>query len=198
MKKTIAITGGIGSGKSTVSNILKRKGYPVFSCDEIYGELLYAENFKELIAKSFPACLINGEIDRKALASIIFNDTNKRNQLNSLTHPLIMQSLFEKIQAVKEEWVFAEIPLLFENGFEKDFDFTIVVMRSEKSRIQSVKERSGLNEREILARMAAQFDYDKAFTKGEFDNSKIYVLFNDNTIEALEKSIENLLNKLRL
>ena len=77
MVKKIAITGGIGSGKSLVLECIKELGYPVFSCDMIYKELLQTPKFARKIAELFPSCVKNNEIDRKELGNIVFN--NKEN-----------------------------------------------------------------------------------------------------------------------
>ena len=74
MGKKIAVTGGIGSGKSTVLTLLKNLGYPVFSCDEIYREITESQAYVKEIETLFPSCVENGTINRKALAEIVFND----------------------------------------------------------------------------------------------------------------------------
>ncbi len=196
MKKTIAITGGIGSGKSTVSKILKDKGFSVFSCDEIYGELLHDEKYKQKIASVFPTALKNGEIDRGVLGDLIFNNPKMRKSLNEITHPLIMNILFENIQNIKDGFVFAEVPLLFEGKYAEKFDKVIVVFREMQERIKAIKSRNGLNEKEIVARISAQFDYDSALQNGTFEKIGAHVLYNDGSIEQLEKNTEKLLKKI--
>lgn len=196
MKKTIAITGGIGSGKSTVSKILKDKGYSVFSCDEIYGELLHGEKYKQKIASIFPTALKNGEIDKGILGKLIFENPKMRQTLNENTHPLIMSTLFENIQNIKEGLIFAEVPLLFEGKYAEKFDEIIVVYREKQERIEAIKGRNGLSEEEIVARILAQFDYDLALQNGTFEKTGTHVLYNDGSIEQLAKNTESLLKKI--
>jgi dephospho-CoA kinase len=114
MGKKIAITGGIGSGKSTVSNILKVKGYPVYSCDEIYAELVNSKIYIDEIKKVFPTAVKQGKIDKKCLAEIIFSDKQERTRLNEIAHPLIMQTLLARMNESDSQIVFAEVPLLLE------------------------------------------------------------------------------------
>ena len=160
MQKKIAITGGIGSGKSTVSAYIKERGYPVFSCDEIYKEVITMPAYINAIQKVFPNVIQNGEIDRKRLSEQVFTDEKKRLDLNAVAHPLIMQRLMEKMQACKSELIFAEVPLLFEGGYQNWFDQIIIVKRSVEQRIQSVCKRDGLTKVEAQMRMCSQIDYD--------------------------------------
>ena len=82
MKQKIAITGGIGSGKSIVAKILREKGYTVYSCDEIYKEVIISPTYIQQVGKEFPSCIEKGEINRKLLAAIVFNNSQKLNRLN--------------------------------------------------------------------------------------------------------------------
>ena len=118
MSKKIAITGGIGSGKTTVSNLIKEKGYPVYSCDEIYKELIDSTIYIKEIEKAFPAAIKQGKINRKGLAEIVFSNEQERKRLNEIAHPLIMKTLLDHISQRENELIFAEVPLLLEGNFE--------------------------------------------------------------------------------
>lgn len=157
LNKKIALTGGIGSGKSTAGELLREMGYPVFSCDEIYAELSNEKDFLDLLASRFPDCVTCGKLDRKKLSETVFSDEAALHALNALSHPLIYARLLKYMD--KFPLSFAEVPLLFESGRESDFDEVFVVVREKSARIASIKARSGLSETEILARMAKQYDY---------------------------------------
>lgn len=177
--KKIAITGGIGSGKSAVVDILRRNGYPVFSCDEIYSKIAQSEGYLCQLAQLFPDCVTSGKLDRKALSDKVFSDGNALNTLNNLAHPLIMQELFSRMQA--HSLSFAEVPLLFEGGLEGFFDEVIVVMRDQNARIEAVRARDGLEKERIQARMQSQFDYST------LSREKFLVIDNDAGLSALEE-----------
>ena len=132
-KIKVAITGGIGSGKSTALSYLKELGYPVFSCDEIYKEVISSKEYIDKIKEFFPEAVTHGCIERKILSEIVFNDPEKRALLNGISHPLIMQKLYEQMDTSENELVFAEVPLLFEGGFENEFDHVIVILRKEET-----------------------------------------------------------------
>ena len=144
--KKIAITGGIGSGKTSVSKYYQSLGFPVYSCDEIYNEIIEQPSYIESIQKIFPNVIIDGKIDRKRLADKVFTDEQARNALNQLAHPLIMDVLYEHISKTDSAYIFAEIPLLFELGREHDFDEIIIVERDEEARLQSVMQRDKSSE----------------------------------------------------
>ena len=190
MKKLIAITGGIGSGKSSASRFLLEIGYSVFSCDEIYREVILSPSYIQKIASLFPECVVDGNIDKKILAGIVFSDEEKLALLNGIAHPLIMDALFKKMQACKEDIVFAEVPLLFEGNYENKFDSVIVIIRDIEMRIRSIMVRDGITKEEALNRIAVQFDYENS--NGRFKNCNAILIENNGTIEELKIKIQKL------
>ncbi len=188
MNKKIAITGGIGSGKSTVSQMIRDMGYPVYSCDEIYATLIDDEQYIIKIKNAFPTAVQKDRIDREKLAKIVFNDDSAREKLNKIAHPLIMQSLLQKMNG-EECLVFAEVPLLFEGNFERLFNEIIVVKRNKKERIESVCARDHITKEEVLARMNAQFDYDT-------EKINAIVIENTGDLLALKNSVSSIINRL--
>ncbi len=185
--KRIAVTGGIGSGKSTVLGLLKKHGYPVFSCDEIYDALWEETGFSSELAARFPAAVFGGRLDRAALAKIVFSDSGARNALNAFTHPLIMERLLASMEG--HPLSFAEVPLLFEGNYQSLFDGVIVVMREKAARIAAVQARSGLEKEEILVRMESQFGYDTL-------PGGCTVLPNDGPISGLEERLLRIVREL--
>lgn len=194
--KKIAITGGIGSGKSTVSAYIKEQGYPVFSCDEIYKEVITMPAYINAIQEVFPHVIHNGEIDRKRLSEQVFTDEKKRLRLNAVAHPLIMQRLMEKMQACTSELIFAEVPLLFEGGYQNLFDQIIIVKRSVEQRIQSVCKRDGLTREQAQMRMCAQIDYDGEQMYKLEQMSNVFILQNDKDVSHLKIATDTILNRL--
>lgn len=185
----IAVTGGIGSGKSAVCEIIKNQGYPVFSCDSIYTELLTSAEFLKKIDNEFCGVLnCDGSLNRQALSEAVFNNEASLKKLNSITHPEIMSAAFKKMEGMR--LAFLEVPLLFENGLENYFDGVIVVLRDKEDRICSVMERDKTDREHVLLRINKQFDYDN------FDFAKYYVIYNYGNLTDLELKTVLILQKI--
>ena len=185
----IAITGGIGSGKTEVCSYIRSAGFPVFSCDEIYAELLNKGIFDSDLKKCFGEHIFeDGKLNKNKLAGIVFENQEELEKLNKLTHNKILDCAFEKMKAYKLS--FLEVPLLFENGFEELFDDIIVVLRSTEDRIQSIVKRSRISTEEAILRIKSQFNYDNcSFTK-------YYVIHNDLNLKHLGECVENVLKNI--
>lgn len=187
----IAITGGIGSGKSTVAKLIRERGYAVYSCDETYARLLSDENLLSEICAAFGNVLNGqGKLDRKRLSAIIFSDRKKLRKLNEITHPRIFRAMFDEAERDGGKICFFEVPLLFDGGYEKLFDDVIVVLRDEKKRAESIRARDGLTENQINERIKSQFNYDIC------DFAKYYVIHNNRTLDELEASVDGILGKI--
>lgn len=184
----IAITGGIGSGKSTVVSVISEQGYPVISCDSVYGQLLENVAIIKPLAEEFGDIISCGKLDRKKLADVVFSDEKKLQRLNEITHPLIMEEVFKLMSG--ERVAFCEVPLLFESGYEKYFDKIIVVLRDRSERIKSVISRDNISGSAVLSRICSQFDYENA------DLSKYYVIRNTSDKDDLRKKTIQTLNEL--
>jgi dephospho-CoA kinase len=188
--KKIAITGGIGSGKSTVANIIKQKGNPVFSCDEVYKDLLSDKNFLNLLKNEFGDEIIEGgALNRKILSQIVFSDKSKLQRLNRITHPVIMNEMFKRAEEFNCTSYF-EVPLLFENSFEGLFDGVIVVLRDLDKRIESVVKRDNLPSDEVLKRINEQYNYENN------NFAKYYVIHNNSHLTHLKEQIDKILLKI--
>ncbi|MBR2809175.1 MAG: dephospho-CoA kinase [Erysipelotrichaceae bacterium] len=185
--KKIAITGTIGSGKSTVLKYLKEKGFECFSCDE-YNAILLKENKEviSLIKKSFPV-VNDGIIDKKALASIVFNNKESLDLLESITHPFIIEKMKELLE--DDKTAFFEVPLLFEEHLESLFEKTICVSAYRQVRISRLLNR-GLTMRDIISRELNQMpDQIK-------ENQADYLIDNSYDLEYLYKQVEKVLKEL--
>ena len=177
MNKIIAITGGIGSGKSTALEILNKLGYKSFNADIIYKDLLLNEDFTLEISRalSVEPILIGGRLtlDRKAVAALVFKDESALNKLNSITHPLIMKEMIKRAKEC-DGLVFCEVPLLFEGGYENLFDCVFVVKRNNGKRFESVVKRDGKSLEQVKSIAQKQFDYNKIS-----QNEHTFIIEND-------------------
>lgn len=188
--KKIAVTGGIGSGKSTVMKIIAGKGYPIFSCDEIYSQLTSDRDFLNILRHSFGDILnSDGTLDRKKLSEIVFNNPAKLAELDKITHPAIYKEMFRMADEAGGI-CFCEVPLLFESGAESLFDGVIIVMRNEEQRIKSVTARDKLPEQDVKKRISNQFDYNSA------DFTMYYVIHNNGDLSELEWQTEEIIKKI--
>ena len=188
--KKIAVTGGIGSGKSTVMKIIAGKGYPIFSCDEIYSQLTSDRDFLNILRHNFGDILnSDGTLDRKKLSEIVFNNPAKLAELDKITHPAIYKEMFRMADEAGGI-CFCEVPLLFESGAESLFDGVIIVMRNEEQRIKSVTARDKLPEQDVKKRILNQFDYNYA------DFAMYYVIHNNGDLSELEWQTEEIIKKI--
>ncbi len=188
--KKIAVTGGIGSGKTQFCAIVRDLGYPVFSCDEISDNLWKDKGYLTGLAALFPACAEEGTPRKELIAKLVFSDKEALKKLNAYSHPRIMDELLRKMEGEKVS--FAEVPLLFEGGYEKLFDAVLIVTREEDARIRAVAARDGLSAEEVKARMRAQGPYPKE------DEGKFVLVKNDGSKEELFAAARDALKKLGL
>ena len=154
----VALTGGIGSGKSTVGQIFAQLGAIVVDSDQLARDVLARGSigFNEVVAKFGDEILKNGEIDRQLLGSIVFKDPTKRSELEQITHPLIRKAFAEVIaRSTSNSIVINQIPLLVESNHDYKFDHVITVSASEDIRAQRLLKR-GLTGVQIRERMQAQ------------------------------------------
>ncbi len=186
----IAVTGGMGSGKSTVMRMIAECGYPTLSADEVAHHIYEDEKVYHDTLSAFPSCFDNGVLNRKKLADTVFIDQNKRSVLEGITHPAIMQKLFLQAETLPGKYIFFEIPLLFEGGYQNLFDHIIVVMRDIEHRIKAISVRDGLNEGDIMARINNQVDYEKNLYSGHT------VIYNDGDFAALYKKVVGVVHEI--
>jgi dephospho-CoA kinase len=157
---TVGITGGIGSGKSTACKVFGILGIPVFQADVIAGKLQNEDSLiKESLTNLFGKEIYTAEslLDRRKLASIVFNNKQLLEKLNSIIHPAVqLEFLHWKEKFVQKPYILYEAAILFETGSFRKFDFTILVVADEKERIERVIKRDHSNVKAVLMRMHHQ------------------------------------------
>lgn len=188
----IAITGGIGSGKSYIASYIESKGYKVIDTDIIARELMKKGNSNyQNIVNCFGTDILDysGEIDRGKLRDIVFHDNNKRQLLNRITHPNIMKRALE--ESAGSEKYFIEVPLLFEESLESNFNQSWVVDCSENTQIMRVLDRSCLSKEEVLDIIRCQMPRKERIKKADvIINSERKDLYQyvDELLMSLEKA----------
>jgi len=186
----LGITGNLGSGKSTVCNVFKHMGIPVFNCDNSAKEMLYKS--KDKIREIFgDSVFINDRIDTKVLANIVFNDKSEMKKITDITYPMVIQamkSFFDENQ--DKPIVIVENAVLFEHKTESIFDYIITVTVNEETRFKRVMSRDNSSKEEIEARLKNQLPESYKIENSDF---VIYNNYNDNLEEQVKKII-NLIN----
>jgi len=158
--KKIGITGGIGSGKSFVANIIEKMGYSVYYSDVRSKELTNAhpvirQGLIDLVGENV---YFGGELDKKVLATAIFSNDELRLKVNQLIHPIVRQDFEDWAKAQTSDLIFNEAAILFETGAYRNFDATILVYAPEELRLKRVLKRDIITKEEVLARMNNQMN----------------------------------------
>lgn len=191
----IALTGGISTGKSTVSRILVKRGARLVDADRIAKELIYpgSEIFEQII-QQFGAKMVcvDGSLDRKRLGRLIFANPSKRQLLEQIIHPFLYERIVQHINQVNtchpHQLVVFDIPLLFELGWDTMFDFTLVVYAPKDIQLQRLIARDGWHEDEAKRRLQAQWDieYKRKLADIIIDNTGSI----KNTIQQINRLLE--------
>ena len=193
--RKIAITGTIGAGKTSAAIMIRRRGMAVFNCDQ-YARLCTNRNnpcFAPIVA-IFGEQIINstGDIDRSKLAAEVFADEEKRLALNAVTHPYIREGMHRFFESHKDDaFVFAEVPLLFEAGFETDFDIVLCVTCDKETAVKRLMEDREYTREQALARYDSQIDPE--IQKARADR----VIENNGTLSDLDRAINLWIGEMR-
>lgn len=189
MKKVVAITGGIGSGKSAVLGFIKDMGFKTLSADEANRQLLCDPEYLSRLEELFPDAFMGGVFDRAKLADIVFNDDRERLKLNSLAHGCIGDIIRREIERT-DGVIFVEVPLLIESGLIDIFDDIIVVTSPKSVRVKRVEARDGVCEDKVLKRMNVQADDETLASLAA------YVIENDSTLDELREKVTTVKNSI--
>jgi len=173
----IGITGGIGSGKTTVCRVFELLGIPIFYADTVAKLIMNTDPvLKEEILKTFgqKSYSNDGQLNRAYLSSIVFNNESELNKLNALVHPAVFRA-FDKWLAIHYDapYIIKEAALLFETESHKMCDLTLLVVSPEASRVQRVIARDGISQDEIALRMKRQLSDEQKIKLSD------HILFND-------------------
>lgn len=167
----VGVTGGIGSGKSTVCKVFAALGIPVFEADPVAKELMNTnpELAEQLISLFGPSVYLpDHTIDRKYLARIVFNDSSLLEKLNKVVHPVVRDAFNNWCEKQKAPYIIHEAAILFESGFYKMMDKTIAVVADESERISRVTKRDELTSEQVHDRIRNQLSDEQRMKLADF------------------------------
>ncbi|ABO67997.1 dephospho-CoA kinase [Geobacillus thermodenitrificans] len=195
MAVTIGLTGGIASGKSTVSAMMRELGLPVIDADEAARAVVEPgeEAYRQIVATFGPDILqMNGEIDRAKLGAIVFNNEQERKKLNAIVHPAVRRKMLaEKEELIRSgaKTVVLDIPLLFESGLTDWVDKVLVVYVDDDVQLCRLMARNGFTEEEAIARIRAQWPLEEKVKRGDA------VIDNNGTVEQTRRQLLSILQQ---
>ncbi|WP_230975045.1 dephospho-CoA kinase [Aminipila luticellarii] len=191
--KIIGLTGGIGSGKSTVSRYLSQKGYSIIDADEIARQIVKPDStvLKKLVG-SFGSSILNGDgsLNRSRLAELAFTHKEEKAKLDQIMLQEIVRVILEKIQTYEKsgkEIIFIDAPLLFEAGLDKESNEIWVVDAADEVRVERVIKRDDSTREAVLARIENQMNRQEQYQRAN------HILNNSTTQKALYEQIDKLL-----
>jgi dephospho-CoA kinase len=185
----VALTGGIGSGKSLVGEILEELGALVIDSDQLAREVIErgSPGYEEVVAAFGDSILSEGQIDRSKLAAVVFRESDLRKKLESIIHPLVREAAEKLARKLPSGAILInQIPLLVESEGAKRFDYVVTVSADEEIRRERLRLR-GLKDYEITQRMAAQV------SDSEREKIANYIIRNDGSIDELTRAVEELM-----
>jgi dephospho-CoA kinase len=197
MDMILGLTGGIATGKSTVTGMLRERGIPVIDADQIAREVVeLGKPAYEAILDHFghDILLADGQLDRKKLGEIVFSDESERQKLNAIVHPEVRRVMREEARAAEKNdasIVFMDIPLLYESKLQYMVEKTVVVYAPASMQLARMLERDELEEEQALKRLRAQFPIDQKREGAD------YLIDNSGSREETERQVEDMLAKIR-
>lgn len=182
----IGLTGGIGSGKTTIARFFAEQGVPVYIADEEAKKILYQPQAMQEVKAAFgEAVFTDGQPDRRKIADAVFGNPDKLKTLNQIIHPKVAEHFKHWVHNNSHKgFVIKEAAILFESGSYKDCDKVILVTAPKEVRIKRVMQRDGVTQEKVVERMKAQWDDDK---KRQLSD---YVIENVDLDHAIQKASE--------
>ncbi|WP_127846363.1 dephospho-CoA kinase [Psychroflexus aestuariivivens] len=190
----VGLTGGIGSGKSTVAKMFQELGVPVFIADEEAKKIQKTKSVLEQMTAVFGQGILseNDDLDRKKLAEIVFNDDKALKTLNSIIHPEVHKAFMKWISKQNSEYIIYEAAIIFEKKRQDDFDFTILVTAPKQLRIQRVVARDSSNPNSVQSRISNQWSDAKKAKLADFVIENLDLKQTQQRVRELHEDISKL------
>jgi len=182
----VGLTGSLGSGKSTVLKMFKKKGAFTLDADKMVHDLLMKNKVvKKQIHQQFGSkAMSQGRVNTRYLASLIFMSPYKRKKLERILHPLVRKRIYDELKQRKGRVAVCDVPLLFESGWQDKFDTVIVVTASKKERLRRLRKR-GMTKKDILARFRAQWPLTKKINMADT------IIHNNGSLSQTEAQVSS-------
>ncbi len=189
----LGLTGGIATGKSTVAKIIQRNyNVKIIDVDEVSKKIMKQKSILNKLINSFGKNIIeNGELDRKKMREIVFNDDQKRENLNRITHTAILEEIdriIEEYKKVGNEIIIVDMPLLFEAGYAKKVDKVVLVYCEIEIEILRLMKREGISKENALKMIKAQMNLEEKKKLSDV------IIYNNKNLEELEEEIVKKIN----
>lgn len=190
--KIIGLTGGIGSGKSTIAQWFSDRGIPVYNSDNEAKRLMNEshEIREELIHLFGEQAYLNNELNRRFISSKVFENKELLERLNRIVHPAVFKDFKSWIQNQNAPFVIKEAAILFESGSYHDCDYIVSIIANEEVRIQRVMERDGVSSEQVLSRIRNQWTDELRIVNSDF------IIRNNEGLDELKEEFEEVYNKL--
>ncbi|MGW9686535.1 dephospho-CoA kinase [Flagellimonas sp. 2504JD1-5] len=188
----IGLTGGIGSGKSTVANMFRELGVPVYDSDLEAKQLMVTSSKikKSIIELLGKKAYSDGDLNRSYIASKVFKDPDLLNELNSIVHPEVRTHFLAWAEYQTSNYVIQETALIFENEAQKNYDYVLLITAPIELRLQRVMDRDGVSKQEVLDRMGNQMEESKKRELADFCIENINLDITKKEVEKLHHRLD--------
>lgn len=194
MTKVIGLTGGIASGKSTVANLIRNLKLPLIDSDQVARDVMLKDQVIKKLKSAFGEEIFDdkGKLSRKTLARIIYADEDKRNTLNDIVHPLVREEIERQLTTDYKtyDFVFVDVPLLYESGFDQMMDDVIVVYVPKDVQLERLMKRDHIEETYAHQKINAQEDLETKAKKAD------YVIDNSYSVDYTSKQLHQVLEEI--
>ena len=196
MTLVIGLTGGIASGKSTISSILKAVGWPVIDADLIARQIVMPDSKGlEQIVNRFGPQMLNsdGTLDRKKLGKTVFDDPKKLSDLDKIEHPLIQEAIDSQLDEFKKQHlpvVVLDVPLLFETGMDEECDLTVLAVVDQATQLKRLMKRDQISKMDAVKRISSQMSLKEKMQRADV------IIDNNGTLEQTRSQVAELVDRV--
>lgn len=196
MTLVIGLTGGIASGKSTISSILKAVGWPVIDADLIARQIVMpgSKGLEQIVNRFGPQMLnSDGTLDRKKLGKMVFDDPKKLSDLDKIEHPLIQEAIDSQLDEFKKQHlpvVVLDVPLLFETGMDEECDLTVLAVVDQATQLKRLMKRDQISKMDAVKKISSQMSLKEKMQRADV------IIDNNGTLEQTRSQVAELVDRV--